>query len=162
MRWFFGITLIGLSLFCVRRRPSSAWSGCAGAGRPGAAGSPAASCFFQPLDLSVDVPGGFTQVLEGACVLEVSAPDVLDGVAAVKVEVLGDLDALNAAGVLGVVRGVVELGGYKIAFDNTHSFDVVTEPSENLNLTLYHLQQLMQQIVTHLYWACTVTQHYQY
>jgi hypothetical protein len=62
---------------------------------------------FPALDLPLDVPHSLLEILDGIA-LQVSTPDVLDGVAETKAHVLGDLYALDTAGVLGVVLGVVD------------------------------------------------------
>ena len=60
-----------------------------------------------PFYLSVKVPPRFAEILDWVVFL-ISPPDVLDRVPHAEVEVLGYVDALNAGGVLGVVRRMVD------------------------------------------------------
>jgi hypothetical protein len=66
---------------------------------------------FSPFDFALDVPERFFEVLLGAVVLEVGAPDVFDGVAEVEAHVFGDLDTLDAGWVRCVVLWLVDLVG---------------------------------------------------
>jgi hypothetical protein len=62
---------------------------------------------LHPLDFSVDIPSSLLQVLDLAVFFS-GSPDVFDGVATVEVEMLGDLDALDAAGVALVMRWLID------------------------------------------------------
>ena len=61
-------------------------------------------CFFQSFDVVLDVPNSFLQVLN-LCILVFQAvtPQIFNGVSNVEVVVPGDLDALDADGVAGVM-----------------------------------------------------------
>ena len=63
--------------------------------------------FLNPLDLSLDIPSGFFEILDLA-VLLAGPPDVFDGIAPAEVKMLGDCDTLDAARVALVVRRMVD------------------------------------------------------
>ena len=72
--------------------------------------------------LTVDVPAGLLQILDGVA-LEIRAPDVLHRVAEVEAHVFGDLDALDPAGMIGVVGRVVHRVSHRWPFIASSSSD---------------------------------------
>jgi hypothetical protein len=62
---------------------------------------------LKPRDFPLDVPNSFAKILYGIAFLACS-PEVFDGVAGAKVEVLGNSDALNPRRVSGVMWRVVD------------------------------------------------------
>jgi hypothetical protein len=61
--------------------------------------------FLTSLNLSIQIPTRFFKVLHPG--FEIRSPNVFDGVAKIEAHVLGNLNALNAAGMLRVVLWMV-------------------------------------------------------
>ena len=64
-------------------------------------------------DFSGDIPRCFFKVLDGIA-FQISAPNIFHCIAKIEAHMLGDLYALDAAGVFGIVRRVIDGIGHAV------------------------------------------------